>query len=182
MKKIINVSILFGIVALFMLMMAGSAGAGGPDMPPPRPTPVGLDLRGSGATLREGAPRSPSGTSVRINFEVGGEKACKGLYTILDQKGSTVASWWAYPGQTDSGWFQNLTIANDTTAVRVLYYPGPNTSPTVMKILNPLPSSSWGWVSRGIAHAIEVAWPGNPPCFEMPDMSHMPPGPMMRMN
>ena len=165
MKKFVNMSTLLGIAALLILLAVGSAAAAPPlqfgpgEIEPELEPESGGGLRGGGASLREDAPAEPSGTAVRINFEVSGHKARRGLYIIQDSDGNLVASWWAYNGQVDSGWFENIDISRETIHVQVLYYPGPNTKPTVMKIVNHAPGSAYGWMSQGIGHALEVAWP-----------------------
>ena len=186
MKKSVKKSLLFGIVALLVLLVVGSAvasplglpgepepepeiGRGGEREPEPGgggagggeseteiigPVPDSASLRGSGSD-----PANPAGTAVRINFEVSGHKALRGLYLLQEPGGDVLASWYALDGWTDSGWFENLDIASETIHVQALYYPGPDTKPTKMKIVNHAPGSAYGWVSRGTAHAIEVAWP-----------------------
>jgi hypothetical protein len=181
MKRLVYVSILFGIVALVVMLVVGSAAAGPlaptvPDEIEPEiePEPEGghpgggeaeVDGRGgSGPSLQEDGddPAKPAGTAARINFEVSGHKARRGLYILQEPGGHVLGSWYALDGSTDSGWFQNLDIGRETVHVQVLYYPGPNTKPTVMRILNHAPGSAYGWVSRGMGHAIEVAWPDMP--------------------
>lgn len=174
MKKSVKKSVLFGIVTLLVLLVIGSAGAsplGLPGEPEPEPEGGGsggdeteleiIGPLGKSASLRESGsdPANPSGTAVRINFEVSGHKALRGLYLLQEPGGDVLASWYALDGWTDSGWFENLDIARETIYVQVLYYPGPDTKPTKMKIVNHAPGTEYGWVSRGVAHAIEVAWP-----------------------
>ena len=191
MKRLVYVSTLVGIVALVLLFVFGSAAAnslaqvgpgegerepGGEREPEPggggggfaggeaEPEPGGSGPRASGPSLQEdGAdPKNPEGTAVRINFEVSGHKARRGLYVLQEPGGDVLASWYATDGWTDSGWFVGFDLPRETIHVQVLYYPGPNTKPTVMRILNHAPGSAYGWMSRGIAHAIEVAWPDMP--------------------
>ncbi len=103
---------------------------------------------------------------VRINFDVGGEVARRGLYNVTELGGAVYASWYAEEGWTDSGWFRDIDIVFEKIYVRVLYYPGPDTVPTEMKILNPAPGTPYGWMARGMCHAIEVAWPDESPPSE----------------
>lgn len=70
-----------------------------------------------------------------------------------------MASWYALDGWQDSGWLDNLKISRNEVWVQVLYYPGPDTEPTVMEILNHAPSEDYGWLAKGVAHALEVGWP-----------------------
>jgi hypothetical protein len=76
--------------------------------------------------------------------------------------GAEVASWYALDGWLDSGWISDLKIKDDAELVQVLYYPGPETQPTVLRILNPAPGTEMGWLGKGMAHALEVAWPDVP--------------------
>lgn len=135
MKKAVGVSGLIAILALVVLLVVGAVGA----------------------SSHEEA--SPSGTATRIDFEVSGHVTKEGLYVIEQVPGGTVASWYAMEGWQDSGWMEFLNINADAVWVQVLYYPGPDTEPTVMEILNHVPGKAYGWLSKGSAHALEVAWP-----------------------
>ncbi|UCC52338.1 MAG: hypothetical protein JSV68_25095 [Anaerolineaceae bacterium] len=169
MKRLVYVSTLFGIVALMVLLVAGSAGAyplaqAGPGEGEIEPEPEG-GLPGEGeaepepeAAEAEPAEAGPSGTAVRIDFEVAGHKAKRGLYVVTEIGGAEYASWYALDGWEDSGWIE-FDLPLGAVYVDVLYYPGPDTEPTVMRILNPAFDSTHGWVARAVAHALEVAWP-----------------------
>jgi hypothetical protein len=102
-------------------------------------------------------PRLKSCT--RINFEVGGDEARRGLYIVREIGGAEFAWWYALEGWNDSGWFTDIDIPYPAVYVEVFYYPGPDTTPVKMKIVNPAPGTEYGWLSRGMCHAIEVAWP-----------------------
>ncbi len=185
MKKLVNVSVLFGIVALVLLLVVGTVAAAPPrqmGMPGMGPVP-----RGGVGPVREAGPvdyswhmntppadDEPVGTALRINFEVSGHRAKPGLYVVREDNGNELASWHARGGEVDSGWINNLEITRKTVWVEVLYYPGPNAAPIVMKILNHAPGQVYGWVSRGIGHALEVAWPDMPVKMEE---KYMPMGP-----
>ena len=154
---------------LLLLMIAGPAGAaplqqigrpGGGEREP-EIEPGG---RGGGEPEAGGgvdAEAEAGGTALRINFEVSGHKARSGLYLVRYPGGDELASWFARSGATDSGWI-NVEIDRKTVWVEVIYYPGPNAAGTAMRILNPAPGTAYGWVSQGVAHAIEVAWPDMP--------------------
>lgn len=175
MRISVKKSILFVIVALIVLLVVGSAvaaplsqhGINGEPEPEAEGNGDGeaeLEIIGpdnEGASLHDSGPdeANPSGTALRINFKVGGHVAIRGLYVVQEVGGDALASWYAIDGWTDSGWFEDIDLGTETVLVQVLYYPGPDTKPTVMKILNPAPKSKYGWVSQGISHAIEVAWP-----------------------
>ena len=168
MKRLVKNGALFGIVALLLLFVIGVVGAaplaqeGLPvevESEPEITEPAG----GEAEAEDEPAEADPSGTAVRIDFELAqGQSAKRGHYSVQLPGGAEVASWYALDGWMDSGWIDNLDIARETVLVQVLYYPGPETEPTVMKILNPAPGTESGWLGRGMAHALEVAWPDMP--------------------
>ena len=132
MKKLVQVSFLFAIVALALVLAIGTVA---------------------------GAEPKPVGTATRIDFEVSGDVAKEGLYIIQEVPGGMVASWYAMDGWQDSGWMDYLHISKNSVWVQVLYYPGPDTEPTVMEILNHVPGRAYGWLAKGTAHALEVGWP-----------------------
>ncbi len=145
MKKSVKKCALFSILTILVLLLVGS---------------VSAQEVATGDTPAEAAP---SGTAVRINFELApGHSAKRGHYSVQLPGGAEVASWYALDGWLDSGWISDLEIKGDTVLVQVLYYPGPDTSPTVLKILNPAPGTDVGWLGQGMAHALEVAWPDMP--------------------
>jgi len=168
MKRLVKNGALFGIVTLLLLFVIGVVGAaplaqeGLPvevESEPEITEPAG----GEAEAEDEPAEADPSGTAVRIDFELAqGQSAKRGHYSVQLPGGAEVASWYALDGWMDSGWIDNLDIARETVLVQVLYYPGPETEPTVMKILNPAPGTESGWLGRGMAHALEVAWPDQP--------------------
>jgi hypothetical protein len=43
--------------------------------------------------------------------------------------------------------------------VRVLYQADSGAGPVEMAIENPAPGTAYGWVARGMCHAVEVGWP-----------------------
>lgn len=96
---------------------------------------------------------------LRINFEVGGDEATRGLYVVQEVGGRVLFEWYALDGWMDSGWVRDVDITFPAVYVQVLYYSGPGADPVVMRIVNPAPGTEYGWLSRGQCHAIEVAWP-----------------------
>jgi hypothetical protein len=62
-------------------------------------------------------------------------------------------------GWRDSGWLNHLNLTHESVWVKVLYYPGPDTEPTELTIINHAPKKTYGWLSRGTSHALEVMWP-----------------------
>lgn len=185
MKKLVNVSLLFGITALLIMLVVGTVGAAsplqiGPGEIEPEPEPEiepGGEGEGEGEAEPEGEGGSlqeaePEGAALRIDFEVAGHRARRGLYVVQYAGGDALATWTAQNGWEDSGWISNLDLPRKTVWVEVLYYPGPNTAPTVMRILNHAPGTAYGWVSQGMGHALEVAWPDQPLMYEeAPDFS-----------
>lgn len=108
---------------------------------------------------------------LRINFEQGGDVAKRGLYVVQEVGGRKLVEWYAEEGWTDSGWFRDIDITHENVYVIVVYYSGPDADPIVMDIVNPAPGTPYGWLSWGVCHAIEVAWPqgpnaGAPPAVE----------------
>ena len=175
MKKLVNVSILFGIAALLILLVVGSAGASSPLQIGPGEGEIEPEIEiepggegeiepepEGGTVLGEDAEAEPAGAALRIDFEVAGHRARRGLYVVQYPGGDVLASWYALDGWEDSGWISNLDLPRKTVWVEVLYYPGPNTHPTAMRILNHAPGTAYGWVSQGMGHALEVAWPDQP--------------------
>ena len=156
MRKLLYVSILFGIAALLMLLVVGSAGAVAPLQTEPVEGEVEVEPIMEAETPAE---PDPEGTAARIDFEIAGHAAKKGHYSIQALGGGEIASWYALDGWEDSGWLSNIDIGNRTVWVEVVYYPGPDTEGTVLTILNHVPDEPYGWVASGEAHALEVAWP-----------------------
>ncbi|MEJ2751452.1 MAG: hypothetical protein P8169_02015 [Chloroflexota bacterium] len=58
---------------------------------------------------------------VRINFEVSGDEARRGLYVVQEIGGRVLASWYAEEGWMDSGWFKEIDIPYENVYVQVLY-------------------------------------------------------------
>ena len=140
MKRFLNGSIVVVVVALLVLLLVGVV-----------------------AAADEAEVAEPSGTAVCINFELApGQAAKRGHYSVQLPGGAEVASWYMLDGWQDSGWADDLEIKSDTELVQVLYYPGPGTQPTYLKILNPAPDTEMGWLGKGKAHALQVAWPDVP--------------------
>lgn len=144
MKKLFDGRVVIIAVVLTMLLFAGFAGA---------------QEEGTNGEEAVPAEAEPSGTAVRINFEMAGHQAKRGHYSVQVPGGAEVASWYALDGWVDSGWISDLELARDAVWVQVVYYPGPDTEGTVMTILNHAPDEEYGWLGMGMAHALEVAWP-----------------------
>jgi hypothetical protein len=134
MRKLFKVSVLF-VILILMVVAVGSVAA------------------------EEGYQTESSGTAARINFELAGHVAQEGVYVIQEPGGRVVTTWYALDGWQDSGWLNDLSISFENVWVQVVYYPGPDTEGTEMVILNHAPDETYGWLSKGEAHALEVAWP-----------------------
>lgn len=96
---------------------------------------------------------------LRINFDIGGDEAKRGLFVVQEIGGRLLATWEADNGWKDSDWIFEIDITHPSVYVEVLYYSGPDATPVRMKMLNPAPGTEYGWLSRGQCHALEVAWP-----------------------
>jgi hypothetical protein len=80
---------------------------------------------------------------------------------VQEVGGKVLATWYAEDSWQDSGWFTDIDISHENVFVRVLYYSSPDAAPVEMKILNPASGTPYGWMSWGMCHALEVAWPDN---------------------
>lgn len=97
---------------------------------------------------------------LRINFEVGPDEARRGTYVVQEVGGRVLATWWAEEGWMDSGWVRDIDITFPAVYVQVFFVKGDGSPPLEMRILNPAPGTTYGWLARGQCHALEVAWPG----------------------
>ncbi len=104
-------------------------------------------------------PPDPDLACLRINFEVSGDMAQAGTYEVREVNGRSLASWTAQAGWQDSGWLQDIEISFKAVYVNVFYLPGGSADPVQMAIWNPAPGTQYGWVARGMCHALEVGWP-----------------------
>jgi hypothetical protein len=96
---------------------------------------------------------------LRINFDISGDEARRGLFVVREVGGRELASWYAEEGWTDSGWIYGIDIPYPSVYVQVFYHHGDGSPPIEMRIVNPAPGTSYGWLSRGQCHALEVGWP-----------------------
>lgn len=119
-----------------------------PDIATPTPSP-------SPTPTRE--PRLPA--CLRINFDVSGHEARRGLYVVQEVGGRYLVGWEADDGWKDSGWFYDIDITFQAVWVEVLYYHGPGAEPVRLAMWNPAPDTDNGWLGRGMCHALEVGWP-----------------------
>jgi len=97
---------------------------------------------------------------LRIDFEMGTDTARRGTYVVQETGGRVLATWWADEGWTDSDWIYDIDISHTSVYVQVFFVKGDGSPPVEMTILNPAPGTSYGWMTRGRCHALEVAWPG----------------------
>jgi cell division septation protein DedD len=101
-------------------------------------------------------PRLPA--CFRINFEMSGDSAQEGVYEVREVGGRLLYTWYAQEGWQDSGWVYGIDISFKNVYIEVFFVPedGPRIN---MDIMNPSPGTSYGWLSRGQCHALEVGWP-----------------------
>ncbi len=102
---------------------------------------------------------------LRINFDVSGHEARAGTYAVHELGGRHLVSWYAEDGWKDSGWIRDIDISFPSVYVEVWFTPAGGGDPLKMNILNPAPETTYGWLSRGACHALEVGWPE----VEIPD-------------
>lgn len=101
-------------------------------------------------------PRLPA--CLRINFEMSGDVARAGTYEVREVGGRLLYTWPAQEGWYDSGWVRGIDISFEDVYVEVYFVPDDG-GPTIrMEIVNPAPGTQYGWLSRGVCHAIEVGW------------------------
>ncbi len=96
---------------------------------------------------------------LRVNFDVSGQEAKRGLYVVQEVGGRFLVGWEADNGWKDSGWYYDIDITFPAVYVEVLYYHGPGVEPVRMRMMNPAPDVDAGWLGRGMCHALEVGWP-----------------------
>ena len=106
---------------------------------------------------------------LRINFEISGDHAHPGTFVVKEVGGRLLASWHAEEGWQDSGWIQDIDITYPSVFVEVFFVSDFGGEPIKMHILNPAPGTKYGWLSRGVCHALEVGWPENMPELPTPD-------------
>ncbi|MCA9948399.1 MAG: hypothetical protein KDE48_02020 [Anaerolineales bacterium] len=137
------------------------------EVPPPTITPTDMPPTVTQSPPTPVITATPSPTAkppredacLRINFDITGDEAMRGLYVVQEVGGAVYAEWYALDGWQDSGWIRGIDIAYPSVYVQVLYYSGPGAEPVVMKIVNPAPGTEYGWLGRGMCHALEVGWP-----------------------
>ena len=107
-------------------------------------------------------PRQPA--CLRINFEVSGDVAREGTYEVREVGGRLLYTWPAQEGWYDSGWVYGIDISFEDVYIEVFFVPAGGGAPELMEIVNPSPGTRYGWLSRGMCHALEVGWgPGYTP-------------------
>lgn len=123
------------------------------------PTPVATATAVPSTTPIPTIAPDPELACLRINFEVSGDLAQAGTYEVQEVNGRPLASWTAQSGWQDSGWIQDIEISFEAVYVNVFFQPGGSADPVQMAIWNPAPGTTYGWVARGMCHALEVGWP-----------------------
>lgn len=127
--------------------------------PTPIPTSVPQPTDVPVSTTTPEPPPIPGRACLRINFEISGDVAEAGTYEVVEVNGHSLTSWEAKAGWQDSGWIHDLDISYEAVYVNVLYHPADGSDPITMAIYNPAPGTEYGWVARGMCHALEVGWP-----------------------
>lgn len=161
--------VLVFLALLFVLMLPQQPVQGAGDMPgepalkpnvplaiTSTPTPIVT------ATAVPGTPTPPPNPQLaclRINFEVSGDFAQAGTYEVQEVNGRPLASWTAQAGWQDSGWIRDIEISFEAVHVQVIFHPANGSPDVTMAIFNPAPGTNYGWVARGMCHAVEVGWP-----------------------
>jgi hypothetical protein len=131
----------------------------------PESTPAVPEITATATRLPETATPTATATKkprlpacLRINFEVSGGEALEGTYEVREAGGRLLYTWYAQSGWRDSGWIRGIDISFENVYIEVFYVPADG--PAVkMDIHNPAPGTSYGWLSRGSCHALEVGWP-----------------------
>ena len=123
------------------------------------PTPMATATAVPAATAIPTVAPDPQLACLRINFEVSGDVAQAGTYEVREVNGRLLASWTAQSGWQDSGWIQPIESSFNAVYVNVFYLPGGSADPVQMAVMNPAPGTQFGWVARGMCHALEVGWP-----------------------
>lgn len=78
---------------------------------------------------------------------------------MRESTGSLVTTWTARRGEVDSGWIRGLEISRESVWVTVSFSPADGGSPVPMEILNPAAGTPYGWLTRGVCHAVELQFP-----------------------
>ncbi len=125
----------------------------------PSPTATNPPGEGQGTATPTATKEPRLNTCLRINFDLGGDEARRGLYVVREVGGRELASWYAEEGWMDSGWIYDIDITHPTVYVQVFFHHGDGSPPVEMRIVNPAPGTTYGWLARGQCHALEVAWP-----------------------
>ncbi|MCP5097563.1 MAG: LysM peptidoglycan-binding domain-containing protein [Chloroflexi bacterium] len=99
----------------------------------------------------------------RFNFLVGRDSergSSAGVYVMNEVTNGSLVSWHANEGDKDSGWINGFPISYESVHVTVWFYAdGGDGTPIEMEIVNPVPNTSTGWLTRGTCHAIEIQYP-----------------------
>lgn len=142
----------------------GQAQASKPDVLPNGPlavtsTPTPTATATAVPSTTPQPPPDPQLACLRINFEVSGDVAQAGSYEVREVTGRPLVSWTAKDGWQDSGWLRDIEISFEAVHVQVFFVSSTGGDPVEMAIENPAPGTNYGWVARGMCHAVEVGWP-----------------------
>lgn len=101
----------------------------------------------------------------RFSFEAGRDSmdgAVAGLFVMADPIQGEVTSWFASDGELESDWINGLPLRFDEIYVQVEFYDlfaDEEDPPVMMEIVNPAGGTPYGWLARGVCHAIEIQYP-----------------------
>ena len=126
--------------------------------------------RTSTPTLTRTPTRTPSVTPIgtgsvctRFDLEEGRDALngvpAEGRFEMRETTGGLVATWTTRRGEVDSGWIRGLEISRESVWVTVTFHPADSGLPVSMEILNPAAGTSYGWLARGVCHAVELQFP-----------------------
>lgn len=99
----------------------------------------------------------------RINLELGRDAATgariPGVYRMFEVgTNKLLIEWHAESWWVDSG-CKKADISRSPTHVEVYFYPDGHDTRVKLEIVNPAPDEPYGWLKRGMCHAIEVQFP-----------------------
>lgn len=163
-KKLILVNFLVSVLALFVAtLLVGFIGSGEIETASAAGMAPRVITLTPTITITPTEPPEPKWVCLRFNFEIGADAEDGSLpghfEMVIAQDGKVISTWKPEPGSTDSGWIEIPNIPFDAIHVEVRFYPEGSAQYILMTILNPAPSTPYGWLARGVCHAIEIEYP-----------------------
>lgn len=108
-------------------------------------------------------PASPNQACTRFDLEIGRNRFSgsprAGIFLLQELNGRIVATWQADRGDLDSGWLAGLELSHPEVHVIVVFVADDGSAAIPLEILNPAPGLPYGWLARGLCHAIELQFP-----------------------